>query len=485
MKTLPVRKIGQNQDFPLISVAAASIGWILFIQFFGVEVINESTLFTRQQNAPSLQGNHKNLKIELVTEGLYSPTSMAFVDDNKILVLEKNTGLVRLISDGVLQKLPVSKLPVDTKGERGLLGIAVLDNNNSGNNDRYYQSEKTLADYHNYADTKNFKKMLNDSSTAPSAVNTSVFLYFTESNNNSTNDEQLRNRIYKYEWNGQTLRNPTLILDLPAIPGPYHNGGKLIISPDHYLYAVIGDLIALGPLQNSKGDIQNHYDTSVIYRLNPEDGSPAKNNPFSHIPRNMTGSTELPLHLGSYYAYGIRNSFGITFDPVTSSLWDTENGEDKYDEINVVKPGFNSGWAKIMGPLSRNHNNITRGDLVNFPGSYYSDPVFSWYLAIGITDIEFLKSSKLGDKYKNNLFVGDINNGNLYYFEVNESRTGLKLENDDSKGLKDMVADNKNELSEIIFGSGFKGITDIQTGHDGYLYILSYLDGKLYRIVAS
>ena len=78
----------------------ASIGWILFIQFFGVEVINESTLFTRQQNAPSLQGNHKNLKIELVTEGLSSPTSMAFVDDNKILVLEKNTGLVRLISDG-------------------------------------------------------------------------------------------------------------------------------------------------------------------------------------------------------------------------------------------------------------------------------------------------------------------------------------------------------------------------------------------------
>src|SRR6266516_7683125 len=169
MKTLPVRKIGQNPEFPLISVAAASIGWILFIQLCGVDVNNESTLITRQQNAPSLQGNYKNLKIELVTEGLSSPTSMAFVDDNKILVLEKNTGLVRLISDGVLQKLPVLKLPVDTKGERGLLGIAVMDNNN-GNNDSYYQSGKTLADYHDYANT-NFKKMLN----APQAVNTSVF----------------------------------------------------------------------------------------------------------------------------------------------------------------------------------------------------------------------------------------------------------------------------------------------------------------------
>src|SRR5207244_4845778 len=144
-----------------------------------------------------------------------------------------------------------------------------------------------------------------------------------------------------------------------------------------------------------------------------------------------------------------------------------------------VKPGVKNGFVKIIGPLLRNLNILIKGGLVNFPGSYYSDPVFSWYRSIGITDIEFLKSSKLGDKYKNNLFVGDINNGNLYYFEVNESRTGLKLDyNNESKfnsiGLKDMVADNKNELSEIIFGSGFKGITDIQTGPDGYLYILTY-----------
>ena len=116
-------------------------------------------------------------------------------------------------------------------------------------------------------------------------------------------------------------------------------------------------------------------------------------------------------------------------------------------------------------------------------GSHYSDRVFSWRYAIGVTDIEFFNSSKLGSEYRNNIFVGDINNGNLYYFQVNHNRTGLKLEcNNDSKfnstGLKDMVVDTKNELSEIIFGSGFKGITDIQTGPDGYLYILTYLDGN-------
>ncbi len=281
-------------------------------------------------------------------------------------------------------------------------------------------------------------------------------------------NEQLRNRIYKYEWNGQTLVNPTLILDLPAVPGPYHDGGKLVIGPDHYLYTVIGDLG--GPktqAQNSKTGPPADG-TGGILRVTQHD-KPVSDPPLGN---------KYPLNL--YYAYGIGNSFGMDFDPVNGKLWDTENGEDRYDEINVVKPGFNSGWFKIMGPLSGNHNNVSKDDLVNLPGSCYSDPVFSWYHSIGVTDIEFLKSSKLGEQYKNNIFVGDINNGNLYYFEVSDTRTGLKF---NSSGLNDMIAYNNNELSGIIFGSGFKGITDIETDHNGFLYILSYLDGKLYRIV--
>ena len=78
-----------------------------------------------------------------------------------------------------------------------------------------------------------------------------------------------------------------------------------------------------------------------------------------------------------YYAYGIRNSFGIAFDPLTGNLWETENGENTYDEINLVKPGFNSGWKIIMGPLSRS-SGVTENDLVSFPGSHYTYPVFSW-----------------------------------------------------------------------------------------------------------
>ena len=157
---------------------------------------------------------------------------------------------------------------------------------------------------------------------------------------------------------------------------------------------------------------------------------------------------------------------------MTGSLWDTENGEDVYDEINLVTPGFNSGWKLVMGPIS--DSGISESQLVNFPGSKYSDPMLSFKDPIGITDIEFLASDKLGDKYTNNLFVGDINNGNLYFFQMNEGRNGLNLA---SPGLDDKVVDNDQELDSVVLGTGFGGITDIETGPDGYLYVLSYDDG--------
>ena len=84
----------------------------------------------QQKKSPMLQVQNSGLRVELVTEGLSSPTSMDFVDNNNILVLEKD-GLVRLISNGVLQKHPPLKVPVNTTSERGLLGIAILNGSNS------------------------------------------------------------------------------------------------------------------------------------------------------------------------------------------------------------------------------------------------------------------------------------------------------------------------------------------------------------------
>jgi glucose/arabinose dehydrogenase len=414
----------------LVTVVIASLAIIIPVIYL---IHNSSTASA----APSITKDPK-LKVETLAKGLSSPTSMAFIDTSNILVSEKD-GQVRLVSNGVLEDKPVLQVSVDTESERGLLGIAIMN------------STKT-----NLANNSKF-----------------VYLYYTESKGGD-----LRNRVYRYEWNGQNqnLVNPTLILDLPALPGPNHDGGKLVIGPDHYLYAVIGDLNHRGKLQNTN-DGPDPDDTSVILRVNPNDGSAVKDNPFIK-------DANIAMH--KYYAYGIRNSFGITFDPITGNLWQTENGPDVYDEINVVKPGFNSGWTQVMGPLSRN-TGFMIGQLVNFPHSHYADPVFSWKNPVAVTDIEFMKSSVLGEKYKNNIFVGDYNNGNLYYFEVNSTRTGINLDiNQEKIGLSSLVVDNANQQSAVTFGTGFGGITDIKIGPtDGFLYVLSINDGIIYKVVPS
>jgi aldose sugar dehydrogenase len=471
----------RNKSIILVSSIIVAIVCIIPIYFTKSDIFlsvnpksyqDQSKLKQGQYTLPSVKDN--SLKVEQVTNGLTFPTSMAFIDNNNILVLEKNTGHVRLISNGIMQNQPVLKVKVNSENELGLLGIAILKDIDY--RQIYYQDDVTNKKVANAVNNNTAGKTRETNNAT-----TYAFLYFTELKNktNSSSEDMLRNSIYRYEWNGKSLVNPALIFTLPAKPGLYHDGGKLVIGPDNSLYAVIGDLNSIyGTAQNHDSRRESNG-TSGILRINPINGSPVKDNPFipQYSENNNTDNARLTPY---YYAYGIRNSFGIAFDPVTRILWDTENGEDKYDEINIVKPGFNSGWHKITGPVSA--NKMTEKDLISVPESNYSDPVFSWRYAIGVTDIEFLKSSKLGEKYKNNLFVGDINNGNLYYFQLNETRTGLKF---NSSGLSDMVVDNKNELSGITFAAGFKGITDIKTGPDGCLYILSYLDGKLYRIVLS
>jgi glucose/arabinose dehydrogenase len=144
-----------------------------------------------------------------------------------------------------------------------------------------------------------------------------------------------------------------------------------------------------------------------------------------------------------------------------------------------------------MGPISK--SNVIEDELVNFRGSKYADPVFRWVPSIGITDIEFLNSSKLGEKYGNNIFVGDIGaetNGYLYSFQVNDDRTGITFDSNSQIGLTDLIAGNEGEMSAIALGTVFGGISDIETGPDGFLYLLtvdmkSDGEGKIYRISLS
>lgn len=416
--------------------------------------------------APNLDDN--DLEVELVTDGLKSPTSMAFIGNHGDMLILEKSGEVILFDNENKSKITLLNLTVNDQNERGLLGVAVLNE---------------VSDTYTIT-TRDNNNNTSDATLAPPSSTTTtptfVFFYITEASKEDRS-QVLGNRIYRFVWNDtyKSLSNGTLILDLPVLPGQNHNGGKLIAdSENRQIYAVIGDLNRKGTLQNFKnGSLPD--DTSVILRINP-DGSPAQDNPFLNVSSTNGGYS----NLSKYYAYGIRNSFGLALDPVTGMLWDTENGPDGFDEINIVRPGFNSGWAMVMGPIESS-NVTSENDLVNFLGSSsYADPVFSWGRAVGVTDIEFYNSDMLGTDYTNNIFVGDANNGDLYFFEVNEDRTGLQFE--ESGLADDLVASNDRQRAAVIFGTGFpSSITDIETGTDGYLYVLTFHPtmGTISRIV--
>jgi aldose sugar dehydrogenase len=419
------------------------------------------------------------LKPELVFRGLEFPTNMAFLGPNDILVLEKNKGTVQRIVNGVKLEEPLLDVNVATLAERGMLGIAIAKNHSS----------------------------INDTSSVPI---THVFLYFTESSGRQDGDDSkngtkpLGNRLYRYELVDNKLVNPKLILDLPANLNR-HNGGPILIGPDQNVYLAIGDI-------NHTTKAQNYEDghapdgTGGILRIT-KDGEAVSNIVFGE---------EDPLN--KYYAYGIRNSFGMDFDPVTGKLWDTENGLSYGDEINLVEPGFNSGWSRVQGIWQSNGSdwdsresdwrsgqkeemllNKAPDDLVDFNGKgEYSNPEFVWEISVAPTAIKFFNSSNYGKQYENDMFVGDFNNGNIYHFDLNENRTSLILNGD----LADKVASSEEELDGVLFGQdlggitalntlyadeGFAGITDIEVGDDGYLYVLTFHEnqGAIFRIVPA
>jgi glucose/arabinose dehydrogenase len=214
------------------------------------------------------------------------------------------------------------------------------------------------------------------------------------------------------------------------------------------VYLAVGDAGSFGNLQNHPNGTAD--DTSVIFRIAPP---------------------------GPYYAIGIRNSFGLTIDPVTGKLWDSENGPDFGDEVNIVPPYFNSGWEPIMGPA----NKTQIASLPKFQNYTYHDPQFTWWKTVAPTGLAFATSPEYG-KYQNDLFVGDCNNGNIYHFQMNQNRDGFVF---NSPQLQDKVVNTGESMGEIVFGTGFGCVSDVITGPDGLLYIVSLTDGTIYRIVPT
>lgn len=407
-------QMGRGRRFFLVAPALTLIG-----------LVGTAVAWGQSVSDPVLQVT------ESVT-GLLQPTAMALLPTTtgaplEFLVGEKATGRVIHVRGSAILG-PVLDLAVNSRSERGLLGLTL----------------------HPAFTSNGF-----------------VYLYYSASNTGADNTDQngiAANRVERYVWDGANLSTPSLILDLPATPGPNHDGGVLLFGPDGMLYGVIGDLNRNGQLQNYPGG-PSPDDTGIIFRLQ-DDGALPADNPFAALGGAMA----------KVFAYGVRNSFGMDFEPQTQVLWDSENGPDRFDEINRVLGGFNSGWEQIMGPDSQDPQGP--GDLWNASGSQYADPLFSWFVPIGVTAIHFVRSAVLGPEYAYDLLVGDNNTGALYRFEPSPDRTSLVMPTPETA---DRVADNATERDAFRFGSGFGVITDIETGPDG-VYLCSLSAGRIYRI---
>jgi glucose/arabinose dehydrogenase len=378
-----------------------------------------------------------NLKITTIAEGLSTPTTMAFVGPDDILVLEKDTGMVKRIVNGKVLAKPVLDVNVANSVERCLCGIAVSK----------------------------------DGST------TYVFIYYTQIEGKDGEDkagkQPIGNRVYRYELSGDALINPLLLMDLPANPGPRHNGGNIIIGPDNNIYVAIGDVDGSfkGPTTETK--TQNYKNG-----IDPDGRSGILRITQNGQPTDGILGDSIPLRL--YYAYGIRNSFGMDFDPISGNLWDSENGPGNGDEINLVLPGFNSGWQQVQG-LASMEDSFSESDLQNFDGKgHYSDPELVWVNTAGPTAVKFLNSTKLGTTYENDMFVGDVHNGRIYHFDLTPDRKDLILPQE----LSSRVIEKPTSpgVSKIVFGEGFAGITDLEVGPDGNLYVVSIGLGSIYQI---
>jgi glucose/arabinose dehydrogenase len=148
-----------------------------------------------------------------------------------------------------------------------------------------------------------------------------VYAYYTGTD--------VMNHLVRIRADGDRGSEIQPLLDLLPATAGWHNGGDLAFGPDGKLYISVGD-----GHDGSRSQDPNGIGGRIL-RLNP-DGSIPADNPLG--PANPT------------FALGIRNSFGLCFDPETGDLWETENGPSGDDEINLIEPGANYGWPGQLGP---------------------------------------------------------------------------------------------------------------------------------------
>ena len=475
---------------------------------------------------------HPRLAVRPVVTGLNLPTTMAFLSSNELFVLEKNTGTVQLVVDGAIDHTALD-LAVNNFSERGLLGIA-LDPDFESNGFVYLywsciappSGDPFMPSQTECADTPELGADSGNVLAVPLLGNR-VDRFIWDGTNLTFDHNLIKLRSFQNDSG-------------PVPPGQgdegqpargNHDGGVLTFGLDHKLYIFIGDVGRRGQLQNlpcgptatcpgptvpddqfGGPEPDNAHLTGVILRLNP-DGTAPSDNPFFSAGAAMGG--EVGANIQKIFSYGHRNSFGLTVDPVSGGIWLQENGDDTFSELSRVESGLNGGWIQIAGPVNRiaqyKQIETTFGArtlqqlrwpptniadtpaqalsrLFMLPGAKYSDPAFSWKWEVAPGGMGFVNSGALGTQFQNDLFVGAatpaLEGGYLFHFNLTGNRNKIAV---DDPRLQDRVADNlaKHEITEsesLLIGRNFGVITDIETGPNGNLFVVSLSNGAIYEI---
>jgi glucose/arabinose dehydrogenase len=514
-----------RQQSLIYIITGALFFWFLAIGFSGPVKKAEA------QAGPSM--TDPNLLVGALITGLTTPIGIAFPAPNQYFFIEKNTGKVMYLANGSLRT--VLDLAVNNASERGLLGIA-LDPGFSSNHFVYLYW------------TSQAPPPPPENPFTPTEIQGSETPQLGDDTDDILAVPLLGNRVDRFIWNGAALtwdRNlirlhsfqndgaptPPNQGDEAQAPAGNHNGGVIRFGPDGKLYIIIGDNGRRGQLQNLPSgptetglgptvpddqfggpEPDNAHFTGVVIRLN-SDGTTPTDNPFFAAGAAIGG--EAGSNIQKIFAYGVRNSFGMAFDPLSGRLWDQQNGDDSFDELNLVTAGQNGGWVQIMGPISRlaefkqiettltpvalqqlrwppsriaNSPAEAMSRLFMLPGAHYSDPKFSWKFALAPAGIGFVNTQALGAQYFGDLFVGlstpSPAGGALFRFKLNPGRTDFVFT--DSR-LADGVADNlaKRDITEsesLLIGQNFGIVTEIQTAPNGNLFVVSLSNGAIYQI---
>ena len=217
------------------------------------------------------------------------PTAMAFAPDGRLFVCLQG-GQVRVIKDGALLADSFVTIPVDSSGERGLLGIAF---------------------------DPNF------------ASNQFVYLYYT------TSTVPIHNRVSRFTANGDVAvaGSEVVLTNLENLGATNHNGGAIHFGPDGKLY------VAVGENANAQNAQTLNNRLGKILRIN-SDGSIPADNPFFNT---ATGANRM------IWALGLRNPFTFGFQPGTGRLFINDVGQNTWEEINDGIAGSNYGWSTCEG----------------------------------------------------------------------------------------------------------------------------------------